>query len=342
MTRSLSVRIDVHRSGARLCSLIPVGSPRAMMSDSGRIKTSLSVSVRKDERVDWLTDEICPVMIIDGVEHPVGVFLPSTVSDSISDSSVTDIEAYDRCWRCDTEKWLSTQVIGAGTNYLEAVEQLLTQCGISLVIKTPIASTIGTVRTWDAGTSYLDIINELLDEINYLPLWFNAEGYAMLQPQTIPTAATIAHLLDGNDVRSLLYPQMLKTQDIYNAPNVFTVICANADRRGIMSATAVNDNPSSPLSTVRRGRRIHSFTKVDNIADQATLEEYANLLRWESMGIGETVVATTALLPGFGLDDVVGLVYKDVNGIYISSGWTMELVTGGSMTHTLKRVVFAV
>lgn len=342
MTRTLNVRIDVLRRGARFCSLVPVGSPHAVMSDSGRIKSSLSVSVVKDDRVDWLTDEICPVIIIDGAEYPIGVFLPSTVSDNVSDSTVTDIEAYDRCWRCDTEKWMPSQLIAEGTAYLDAIEQLLTHCGISLVIKTPTSSTIGEPRTWDAGTSYLDIINGLLDEINYLPLWFNSNGYAMLQPQIIPTASEITHSLNGNDVRSLLYPQLTKTQDLYNAPNVFTVICENADKSSILSATAINDNPVSPLSTVRRGRRIHSFTKVDNIADQAALEEYANLLRWESMGIGETVVATTALLPGFGLGDIVGLVYKNVNGVYLSAGWTMELVTGGSMTHTLKRVVYAI
>ena len=107
-----------------------------------------------------------------------------------------------------------------------------------------------------------------------------------------------------------------------------------------MSATAKNTNPQSPLSIPRRGREIVSVTQLNNVADQDTLQAYADRLRNESMIGGETIRIQTALIPGFGVADVVALHYEDIAALCIERAYTMELRVGGTMSHELERVVY--
>ena len=106
-------------------------------------------------------------------------------------------------------------------------------------------------------------------------------------------------------------------------------------------AKAENANPQSPLSIMRRGRRIVAVEHVDNIASQDELQAYANRLRNESMITAETFRVETGLLPGYGVADVTALHYGEFAAVCIERAWDMELRPGGSMNHTLERVVAA-
>lgn len=351
--RTVSFEFKLIRNGGEMGFLYPAaGSPPVItMNDSAEIKTSLR-GIFDAQALDvdgnpitpnWLTDEIQPVMEIDGVSSPLGVFLPATVTPAESNGIKTiSIEAYDRCWRVKDVYTANMLYLANGTNYLSAVEQLLTAAGISLLVKTPTSATLPEARQgWDMGTSYLTIINELLGEINYNPLWFNARGAAVLEPASVPTAGNIEHTLDASNVESLMLPQISRTTDVYRAPNVFLVTCTNPDKSVPMVARSENTNPQSPLSIIRRGRLIMSVTRVNNIASQAALQAYADRLRNESMISGETIRVSTALLPGFGVADVTAIHYGELSAVCIERGWTMQLTVGGTMTHELERVVIA-
>lgn len=346
MHRTVEIRYKLLRGDADYGEIyaLPSSPPVLRMDDSAEIKTSLSGSFFPAPEADWLTDQIRIELVIDGVEHPLGVFLPSDVTeDEAENEKALKIEAFDRCWivkDCYTQR---IESLAAGTNYLTIVKNLLASAGITLVIETPTAATLTERREdWDIGTSFLTIINDLLSEINYKPLWFDAAGYAVLEPATTPTAENIQHTLDSSTVKSLLLPQLRRETDIYRAPNKFLVICSNPDKSGPMTATAVNDNLQSPLSTVHRGRTIMNVEKVNNIASQSELQAYANHKRDMSMYAGETYTVRTALLPGFGVEDVTALHYDDIAAICVERGWEMELQVGGDMVHKLEKVVPAI
>lgn len=350
MIRTLGFKYNVLRSGAIFSRLIALSdassdasAPTIRMNDSGPIKTSFLGTFLPNAKVDLLSDEVQPVIVIDGVEHPLGVFLVTTVSDSQGDTARSiSIEAYDRGWRLESTKTETMIYFAAGTNYLEAVKGLLTAAGITSVIETPTAASLTEARQeWDVGTSYLTIVNQLLGEINYKEIWFNQDGVAILEPVKTPTAENITHTLDSEKVSSLLLPSLRRETDAFSAPNVFICVCSNPDKDVPLVATAVNDNPASPLSTVRRGRRICTVEYVDNIASQKELQAYADRQRDSSMIRGETLIAQTALLPGFGVDDVTALHFNDFSGICLERAWTMELCVGGTMSHTLEKVVYA-
>ena len=320
------------------------------MDDSAEIKTSLSGTFLPDVtdadgetvEADWLKDEIQPVLIVDGVEHDLGVYMPATVTPwTVQGAQTLRIEAYDRCWRV-RDTYTTTRVyFAAETPYLTAIETMLVSAGVSFVFATPSAAVLAEDREdWDPGTSTLQIVNELLREINYNELWFDASGAVILEPASTPTVDSIEHTIDADEVESLVLPQISRETDVYSAPNVFLCLCSNPDKSGPMTATARNTNPQSPLSIPRRGREIVSVTNLNNIADQTTLQAYADRLRDESMIGGETIRIQTALLPGFGVADVVALHYGDLAALCIERAYTMELAVGGTMSHELERVIY--
>ena len=370
-TRKMSFRYNLLRGGGFYALLRAAGStaPHIRMQENGQIKMSFSgtfsaMAVDVDGRpmeIDWLLDEIQPVMIIDGVEHPLGVYIPTTFTLSEGVAVTVSVEAYDRAQRVLDTNSAGLLYWPAGTKYLDAVEQLLSAAGITTVFKTDTDAAFAEDREdWDAGTSYLTVVNDLLREINYKDLWFNADGAAMLEPAAVPEASQIRHILSDKDPETLVLQPISRGSDYFNAPNVFEVYVANPDKSDLMRAVAINDNPQSPLSTVRRGRSIVRVTKLDNIADQAALQAYAERQRNDSLITGETVTVSTGLLPDWGVDDVVALhtsprttklytpdgrvetlAAPGMDAICLSRSFDMELKAGGTMRHTLEKVVYA-
>jgi hypothetical protein len=345
LTRTVDFRYIVVRNGADFSELQPIrnGEPLIYMDESAEIKMSLSGDFAQNDAVNWLTDQIRPELEINGIRKPLGVFLPATVTP-MSDESTRSVhvEAYDRCWLVRDNYTETILHFAAGAKYTTIVKQLLTVSGVVTMIVTPSNAVLAEAREdWGIGTSLLTIVNDLLAEINYNPLWFDASGAAVVEPASVPTAENIDHTLDNSEVKSMLLPQLRREADIYSAPNVFRCVVSNADKSAAMVATAENNNLQSPLSIARRGRRIVKVVNVDNIASQAELQAYADRLRNESLFTGETITVKTALLPDYGVADVVALHYDDVAAICIDRAWTMELRVGGSMTHTLERVVIA-
>lgn len=343
MIRTVDFRFNVLRNDAIVSELTAVSAPILRMDNSGDIKMSMSGDFEVNTAVNWLHDEVQPVMIIDGVETPLAVLLPATVSYMTDETShAIHAELYDRCWKTKDSLTESIIHLAAGLNYIEAVKQLLLQAGITLVQSTPTEAVLAEAREdWDIGTSRLAIINQLLSEINYNPLWFNFQGMAILEPASVPRAENIDHVLDASDIRSLVLPTVSREMDIFDAPNVFICVCSNADKTGPLVATAENTNPQSPLSIPSRGRRIARVFRVDNIADADELQLYANRLRNNSMIGAEVIEIETALHPGYGAYDVTAVSYDEISAICAETAWEMELQTGGTMKHRMERVVYA-
>lgn len=343
--RTIDFRYTLIRNGADYGSIktFEGGEPTIRMSSSGDIKTSLSGSFLIPEKsYDLLSDQIRPEMIIDGTVYHLGIFLPASVAE-IEDGPdrYLQVEAFDQGWQVQDSRLDNLLHIDAGISYTQAIEARLAEAGIALVSSTDSDAVLPEAREWNVGTSRLSIINELLAEINYNPLWFDAEGLAVLQPVSVPDAANIKHRIRSSDPGILLRSSVQKSVDIYRTPNVFIAVCSNPDKSGVMRAVAVNDNLQSPLSTIRRGRSISTVIQVQNIADATELQAFADRARNDSLITGEQIRITTGLLPGYGVDDVIGFDYGDSFAVAIDRAWTMNLRVGGEMQHTLERVVIS-
>ena len=113
---------------------------------------------------------------------------------------------------------------------------------------------------------------------------------------------------DGNS--SILYPEITLKHDLYGIPNVVEVVCSTGTE--VHYAKAVNDDPNSPTSTVRRGREIvYRDTKPElpGIPTKEQIDEYAESLLKQLSSVEYQVSYSHGYCP-VRLGDCVRLNYK--------------------------------
>ena len=82
---TLSYRLDVIRNGACLTQLYwdaSSGAPTIDCRKDSAIKRSMSGTFICNDAVDLFSDELRPMMIIDGIEEALGIYRPTTVLDT--------------------------------------------------------------------------------------------------------------------------------------------------------------------------------------------------------------------------------------------------------------------
>lgn len=340
--RQVEYHVDVLRSGVPYGELAFVsGSPPTVYASAAdAVKMSLRGTFSARGDVDYLTDELRPRMIVDGVSRNLGVYRVATRTRTMTATGGSDvIEAYDRGLLLSWCKLEQRDFWPAGTTYQSIVEHYLAAAGIVNALVIPTAAVLQSDREdWDIGTSYLEIINTLLSEINYNGVWFDLDGFARVEPYTEPSAANIAHTYGKNGV-TLVSDAYQTEADIFNKPNVFICILENPEYDEPLVARAENNVPGSRLSIFSRGLRIPQVTVVQNIADAAALQAYADRLCFESMQESEYVDITTAGMPDHNIGDTVALQLGELAGIYRETEWQLSMTTGAVMRHKLQRLV---
>lgn len=348
-TRDVQYRVRVLKNGAAASELLWAedNAPVVMWDKAGNIKASMRGSFYKNADVDLLTDELQPVLILNGTEYPLGIFRAATVTTGGSEYSPTvRVEAYDRCWRLSCRRTESVLHYAAGTSYISVIEGLLTECGISLRLVTSSSAVLQTDREdWEIGTDYLTIVNQLLAEINYAPLWFDADGMAHVEPYRSADAKRISHVYGDMGAPEVLNPALSESKmetDIFSKPNVFICVCSNPEIGEPMTAVAVNENTSSSTSVFRRGMRIARRCIVRNIASAEELQAYANKLMQESMFEAHTLTFETFVEGGHGIGDIISINNRELGGVWEETAWSITLAAGEPMKHTAKRAVSTV
>lgn len=346
MTTDPTFKIKVLRNGGYITELTwEAGSaPVVDVNAEAEIKSSFQGSFLENAEFDMIKDELQPVMVSNGTERSLGIYRCTTVSISNDGHGRRmRIEAYDRSWRVQNTRTETLLHFNAGEKYTDVILQLLAGAGIVLAVTTDSAAVLPAAREdWDIGTDYLSIINQLLSEIGYRSLWFDAAGYARIEPYTPPESAAIVRQYSSRDISRLpMVPEYSEETDLFDAPNVFCCICSNADRSDVLKATSVNDSPLSSKSVFCRGMRITEIIKVDQAADQAALQAYADKLKFESMLETRTVQFAVPPDAGHGMWDIIAIDHPDIGGIYLETGWGMTLEAGKAMTVNARRTVIA-
>lgn len=340
--RRISVRYDVIRKGSKVTQLHAKSPATISMISDAQLKTYITGTFAKNDTIDLLNDHIRPYLVIDGAAYPMGDYIVS-VADTVTDGvgHEVQIEAYDQSLILAQNRLEKRASFIKGQLYIDVVHRLLLDCGITMVLSDPSNAVLSTAREdWDAGTAYLDIINALLSEINFKPIWFDNDGFARLQKSIYPSAGNINFEYNANKL-SILSANATNTLDVYNAPNVFVIEVSNPDLPEPMRAVSVNDDPGSILSTIRRGRRIVApIERLDNISSQEALQEYADNKRMQSMLSTDTITFETALEPGHGVGDIVAINHPEFKGIYEETEWSITLAPGALMRHKGRRILY--
>ena len=139
-------------------------------------------------------------------------------------------------------------------------------------------------RQWiiDENTTWLLIIDQLLESAGWLPPWVNRDGVLTSAPWVAPSpGAQIELVLDDDPRTSVVALGAANKIDTYGVPNLFTYIATDFDPdatdtpvegNGITTRANLDVGPSSQQA---RGRVIASVVRVDAV-DQASLEAIAD------------------------------------------------------------------
>lgn len=320
---------------------IDMGKDRFCFQVISLLPADGSSAEEKKGMLNWMTDRVRPVLIINEVEYPCGVFIATTLDTKIvAGQEILSMEAYSPLYLANRVQIEGGYTIKAGTNYLTAVQELLRYAGITNYEAEDTTLTLAADRAdWDIGTPVLDVVNELLSEINYRSAWVDLTGCVRLTKYVAPSADNIAHTY-GAGAYSIVSDDASVSTDYFSKANVFRAVCDSPDLDEPLVATTENSDPNSPYSTATLGVRILQTEKVDGVPDLATLQERAENMLTKSLQTTETVQFVTALCPVHQCWDTVGLALDAVTGIYTETGWSMVLDASGEMSHTAERVVF--
>ena len=299
----------------------------------------ISESIFKD--IDYLNDRICPYIIIDGISYPLGIFLISGKDRQKRNGAVyRNIEAFDLTQILLEDKIIDRYYVKKGTSYYILIKQLIESAGI---FQTQIVYTdlkVQRDREFELGASKIDIINALLEEINYTNVYVDERGFVSAKPYIIPTLREIQHRYVVGENLKIQKDSLREELDIFNTPNVYVGVVSNSEQE-TFKAVYVNDNPTSPLSTVSRNRNIVKVINVTDIANLNVLEGYIKRVAYEESNAYSIINFQTLNEPGHSFGDCIYIKDKDFNlgHKYIETGWSMELKAGSTMNHTARRIV---
>lgn len=249
-------------------------------SAAARVKKSGAITVRdlaaaeqgrlRLADVDLMVTRVRPVLVIEGLpEIPLGVYLLSASKESWSGTGRKfPIDLHDKSSALDQDAIEASFTAAADVPALSVVRQVVESAGEIVAIDESDARTLTAPLVWEAGTSKLTIVNDLLDALGYQALWVDGVGNFRLTRVTRPAErstrytmlndaggqALMRELADGAE--SIYLPEWVRDRDLFAVPNKVIAVQAGAGFDEPLSGVATNENPASPFSYQSRGRWI--------------------------------------------------------------------------------------
>jgi hypothetical protein len=284
-------------------------------SSSSSVKKSCSLSVvdlvqagpglTRVSDVNLVTTRIRPVLVIEGLpEIPLGVYVVTAAPEEWAATGRTySIELHDKSTVLEQDAVDVSYSVGTSTAVLQLVKTVIESAGELIDVDASDTRTLTSPLVWEAGTSKLRIVNDLLDALNYNSLFVDGVGnfratayvppadrsirYSMLNDDS--GVSLVRELSDGD--ASIYLPEWKRDRDTYKVPNRVTAVAAGDGDAAPLSGTVTNEDPASPFSFPSRGRWI---TRVIDGVDVPDLSEVATVTFLEDKA-RQTLVAASAV-----------------------------------------------
>lgn len=253
---------------------------------------------------------------------------PSLTASSAEESGRVDLLSMLAVLRDDCSQ--KVYQIKRDTNAIALAKTIAQDVGLTVTAEPSEALTTEN-KTFDAGTSKLEIVKWLCDFAKFAPPMTNEFGEIILTPQTESTGLAPVYTFEDNS-RSIILSDVQLENASGTTPNVVVAIFSGSSKT--LVSEAVNSDPTSPISTVNRGRRVVSVLNVSDIAGVSTAYQQASLDKVAADELAKLTaklrMATVshAYLPAYRLHQTVRLNYKgariDLTGKAVSRSITLN------------------
>lgn len=288
------------------------------ISRDSTLETLGSASITVSESLSECYIRIYLVTIQNGAKerHSLGTFLVQSPSYSF-DGKITNItlDAYTPLLELKENPTPLGYSILKGENILDTAYRIVKEQVRAPVVKTQNDETLSSNFVANLNDTWITFVRDLIANAEY-SLALDDVGRILFTPnQDTMSLQPIWTYDDSNS--SILYPELTVDRDLYGIPNVVEVIYSNGTE--YYYGRAVNEDPSSPISTINRGREITHRESNPNLLgnpNQKRIQEYAENLLKELSSLEYTITYTHGYCP-VRIGDCVRLNYKraGINGI---------------------------
>jgi hypothetical protein len=234
------------------------GSAAASVKKSGTLSVldlpTAAAGLTRIADVDIITTRIRPVLVVDGLpEMPWSVYVVTASPERWSGTGRTfSIELHDKSTVLEQDAVEVTFTAPTGTAVLSIVKTVIESAGERIDIDASDTRTLTSPLVWDAGTSKLKIVNDLLNAIAYNALWVDSVGSFRATATTRPAQRSIRYsalndddgqrlmreLADGAE--SIYGTEWARDRDTYKVPSKVVAIAAGTGAAGPLSGVATN------------------------------------------------------------------------------------------------------
>lgn len=234
-----------------------------------------ALSIDGDRGIDWMSHRVQAIYTDGDVSWPFGTYLFASPNDHHTAVGVTyQVQLLSKMNIISEDSVEARYSLAAGTVVVPVVVTLIQSTGESRIAATASTSALTSPLTWEAGTSKLTIINDLLQAIGYWSLWCDGSGQFRVQPYLNPASRPVAFDFEHGE-RSLHLPEWDREKDLTKVPNRFVAVGQGSDTVAPLVGVATNEDPNSPYSYQARGRWITATERGVEGTTQAVFDEYA-------------------------------------------------------------------
>lgn len=240
------------------------------------VRSGGSLTVADDEGISWLDVRI-RIRYIMNESEPIGlgVFIPATPTGTRGMYGMPrTIEIYDKLLITKEDAVDETYEVPVDTLVTSKVKELLLSTGEWNVSIPDSDERLKASLTWEAGTTKLRVINDLLDTINYWSLWCDGNGTYRSSPYVAPTDRPIVwEFTEGEN--SIYLTTFEDEQDNFSVPNKYICLSRVEGEEQPFVSVVANLDEQDPYSYPRRGRWIVVQEPDVEATSQAVLDHIA-------------------------------------------------------------------
>ena len=258
-----------------------------------------SASISISESLGECYIRIYLITIQNGVreKHPLGTFMIQTPSYSF-DGKITNVtmDAYTPLLELKENMPPIGYSILKDENIMDRAYRIVREQVRAPVLKTVTEDKLFTNFVANVDDTWITFVYDLLANAKY-SLYLDEMGRVLFTPQQDTASLQPVWTYDDSN-SSILYPTLDIDHDLYGIPNVVEVIFSNGN--SYYYGKAVNNDPSSPISTVNRGREItHRVTDPDLMGDptEEQIQAYAERVLREMSALEYTISYTHGYCP---------------------------------------------